>query len=61
MNMTVGGHTWAMTEEPVESVIWRRDPTTSAAPKANPPLVVTQHMEQLRRFVVLSAQVCSIH
>ncbi|XP_067928624.1 nuclear pore complex protein Nup155-like [Watersipora subatra] len=56
MNMAVGGHTWAMTEEPNECVIWRRDPVMAASPKANPPLVVTQHMEQLRRFVLLSAQ-----
>lgn len=55
--MPVGGRTWALTEEPSECVMWRRNPGDSSISKCNPPLVVTQHMEQLRRFVLLTAQV----
>lgn len=57
MSIPIGGHMWAMTEEPSENVVWKRDPKDDGRVRCDPPLVVTQHMEQLRKFVLLSAQV----
>ncbi|CAH1772348.1 unnamed protein product [Owenia fusiformis] len=54
--LPIESHTWAVTESVIPQVHERLDPGQSPSPKAEPPLVVTQHMETMRRIVLLSSQ-----
>ncbi|KAL8597837.1 hypothetical protein ACOMHN_061370 [Nucella lapillus] len=54
----IDGRTWALGEiKPPHS---RIQAAPSAGPQPDPPVVVSQHVEQCRRYIVLSAQGCHI-
>ena len=52
VSFTVDGRSWAIAEMPNPA-----EPFSSPHPL--PPAIVTQHVQQQRRFVLLTAQVCS--
>ena len=50
---TIDGQSWAIAEIPLS----RSRAVTETGGRAEPPLVVTQHMEADRRFVIINSQV----
>ncbi len=55
--MPIDGRTWALTEVPMHNINYEEE-TLGKGPlqRCNPPLVVTQHMEPPRRFVLINSQ-----
>ncbi|ESO88145.1 hypothetical protein LOTGIDRAFT_234706 [Lottia gigantea] len=53
--LTIDGPTWAMSEVPIKSINTRIS-TSSMFDKSDPPIVVNQHIESCRKFVLLTSQ-----
>ncbi|XP_050400754.1 nuclear pore complex protein Nup155 isoform X1 [Patella vulgata] len=54
--LNIDGPTWAMAEVPWSSIINNDSGRTGRIEKADPPIVVQQHIEPCRRFIILSSQ-----
>lgn len=56
IKMPIDGKTWALGELGVPNMRMLEEPSVDHRP--DPPVVVSQHIEPVRRFIVLTAQVC---
>ena len=56
VRMPIDGKTWALGELGIPNFRMLEAPSVDHRP--DPPVVVSQHIEPTRRFIVLTAQVC---